>query len=159
MIRLFLWLGCVCMIYWISIDATSEIQKVGFVMGSTLLSVLPLMSIKWWCYADHKTTGRTWGITNHAIAPVIAILTPMIFINGLNHITIDMILMASATFILLYPSGQLAWFWSQRFGDLKSFPESGQLSVVQLNRMRNLAVGWVILPLPLYFIASLLWDK
>ena len=102
----------------------------GMVAGSTLLAILPLMSVKWWCYLEEQTNGRRWPLINHLLAPVIAIITPLIFIGGAEYIRAEIVLLSLATGAVFLPSGQLRWFWQQRFGDLKSFPDSGQVTYI-----------------------------
>ena len=160
--KVFFWLALTTLIYWVnisSITSDSFVQKMGMVAGSTLLAVLPLMSVKWWCYLEEQTNARRWPLINHPLAPVIAIITPLIFIGGAEYIRADIVLLSLATGAVFLPSGQLRWFWLHRFGDLKSFPDSGQVSQSQLSRIRNLALGWILMPLPLYFVASLLWQR
>jgi hypothetical protein len=157
-----LWLILTTLIYWLnisSITSDSFVQKMGMVAGSTLLAILPLMSVKWWCYLEEQTNGRRWPLINHLLAPVVAIITPLIFIGGAEYIHPEIVLLSLATSAVFLPSGQLRWFWQQRFGDLKSFPDSGQVSRSQLSRIRNQALGWIFMPLPLYFFASLLWQR
>jgi len=160
--KVFFLLALITLIYWLNISSIisdSFVQKTGMVAGSTLLAILPLMSIKWWCYLEEQTNGRWWPLINHLLAPVIAIITPLILIGGAEYIRPEIVLLSLATGAVFLPSGHLRWFWQQRFGDLKSFPDSGQVSRSQLSRIRNLALGWIFMPLPLYFVASLLWQR
>lgn len=162
MIRFFIWLTLAFLIYWLNINSIisdSFAQKVGMVAGSALLSVFPLMSIKWWCYLEEQTNGRRWSSVNYLLAPTVAILTPLIYIGGAEYIHKEIVFQALIISVVFLPSGQLRWFWQQRFGDLKSFPDSGRVSSSQLRLIRNLAWGWVFVPLPLYFIASLFWQR
>jgi hypothetical protein len=102
----------------------------GMVAGSTLLAILPLMSVKWWCYLEEQTNGRRWPLINHLLAPVVAIITPLIFIGGAEYIRAEIVLLSLATGAVFLPSGQLRWFWQQRFRDLKIFPDSGQVTYI-----------------------------
>lgn len=162
MIRILIWIVFTILIYWLNITSIisgSIIQKVGMVAGSTLLSILPLISIKWWCYLEEHTQGKKRPIINHIIAPIVAILTPLIFIDGPAYLQPDIVLQALLTTIIFFPSGNLQWFWNHRFGDLKEFPDSGQVDQKQLARIRNLALAWIFAPLPMYYLAELFYQS
>jgi hypothetical protein len=69
-------------------------------------------------------------LINHLLAPVVAMITPLIFIGGAEYIRPEIVQMSLVTSAVFLPSGQLRWFWQQRFRDLKIFPDSGQVTYI-----------------------------
>ena len=83
-----------------------------------------------WCYLEEQINGCKWPLINHLLAPVVAMITPLIFIGGAEYIRPEIVQMSLVTSAVFLPSGQLRWFWQQRFRDLKIFPDSGQVTYI-----------------------------
>jgi len=158
MIRVLAWFLLAAIIFWTNIPASNIVQKIGIVAGCLLFSAPILMSIKWWCYAEKINFSRNRLVLNHIVAPVAAIINPMIVLTGLLYINYILIFQAIMTFIVFLPSGYLEFFWSKRWGDLKLSSDSGNVDQKVYIRLRNLALGSIFLPLPMLYIAQQLQE-
>jgi hypothetical protein len=71
----------------------------------------------------------------------------------LNEVSLSFSMLGACIFLF---DKEGVWFWDHRWGDLKFMPDSGSLNETDYRRIKNLSLGALLLPVPLFFLASLM---
>lgn len=156
MIRVSVWLLYLITIYWFLIDEVNFFSKVGLVSGGALLALMFIFSVRVYSYPRYVKTNEKSRIIDF-ISVSLSFLYPLLMITGeryLNEVSLSFSMLGACIFLF---DKEGIWFWDHRWGDLKFMPDSGSLNETDYRRIKSLSLGALLLPAPLFLLASLMW--
>ena len=155
MIRVSVWLLYLITLYWCLIDEANFFSKVGLVSGGALLALMFIFSVRIYSYPRYVKTNEKSRIIDFT-SVALSFLYPLLMITGwdyLNEVSLFFSMLGACIFLF---DREGVWFWDHRWGDLKFMPDSGSLNNSDYRRIKNLSLGALLLPVPLFFLALLM---
>jgi len=155
MIRVSSWLLYSIALYWWFIDEPNLLRKFGLVSGGALLASMFIFSVRVYSYPRYVKINKTNKIFDF-ISVALSFLYPLLIITGWDHFDrVSLFFSMLGACIFLFDR-EGVWFWDHRWGDLKFMPDSGCLNDSDYRRIKSLSLGALLLPVPLFFLASLM---
>lgn len=155
MIRMSIWLLYSIALYWWFIDEPNLLRKFGLVSGAALLASMFIFSVRVYSYPRYVKTSKRNKIFDF-ISVALSFLYPLLITTGWDHfdrVSLSFSMLGACIFLF---DREGVWFWDNRWGDLKFMPDSGHLNESDYRRIKNLSLGAILLPVPLFFLASLI---